>query len=156
MAEWSSDIAALQADPTAKNMADPIKVYGDLAYCEALVTLESGVAANDTVKLFQVPANMRCIPEMSSVSSDASIVTSGVATVDVGDDDDTTAADADRYADGLDVAAAGVDIFDANASVARLTPYTTKKTCWIKLTFATLVTPIVGSKILVKMVFARL
>ncbi len=153
MAEWSSDIAALQADPTAKNMADPIKVYGDLAYCEALVTLESGVAALDTVKLVQVPAGFRLITSLSSVVTDDA---GGTATIDIGDDDDTTAADADRYADGLDVAAAGVDIFDANASVARLTPYTTQKTCWIKLTFATLVTPIVGSKILVKMVFARL
>jgi hypothetical protein len=156
MAEWSSDIAALQADPTAKNMADPILVAGDIAYYEALVTLESGVAANDTVKLFQVPANMRCIPEMSSVSSDASIVTSGVATVDVGDDDDTVAADPDRYADGLDVAAAGVDMFSANSSAQRMTPYTTRKTCWIKLKFATLTTPVVGGILKVRMAFARL
>lgn len=152
MAEFYSDIAAKQLDPTAKSMADPILVYGDLAYCEALVTLESGVAAADTVKLVQVPAGFRLITSLSSVVTDDA---GGTATIHVGDDDDTVAADADRYAVSLDVATAGVDIFDASAAVARLTPYTTGKTCWIIMTFATLVTPIVGSKIRAKLVFAR-
>jgi hypothetical protein len=156
MAEFSSDIASLQADPTAKNMADPILVAGDIAYYECVITLESGVAPADTVKLFQVPANMRNIPELSSVSSDAGIVTSGVATVDIGDDDDTVTADPDRYADGLDVAGAGVDLFSANASAQRMTPYTLRKTSWIKLTFATLTTPVVGGKLVVRMAFACL
>jgi len=155
MAEFSSDIAALQADPTAKNLADPIKVYGGMAYCEATVTLESGVAAADTVLLVKVPANFRLLDHLSTVASEG-IVTSGVATIDIGDDDDSTAADTDRYADGLDVAAAGVDLFNANSAAQRLTPYTIRQTSWIKLTFATLTTPVVGKKLVVKMVFACL
>ena len=95
MATHNSDVYAKQIAPTALNMADPLVVAGNLAYYEATVTITSGMASGDIFNIVQVPANMRLIPELSSISSDAA--GTGV-TVDVGDDDDTVLADADRYA----------------------------------------------------------
>jgi len=156
MATFYSDIGAKQLTQDVKSPNDPILVYGGLAYVEAVVTLESGVASSDIVNLVQVPANFRLIPHLSSVESNDITDSAGVATIDIGDDDDTVAVDSDRYADGLDVAGAGKDLFDANSCAQRLTPYTVRKTSWIQLKFATLVSPTVGQKLVVRMVFACL
>ena len=156
MTTFNSDIAAKQITQDVKSPNDPLLVFGGLAYVEAVVTLESGVAATDTVRLVQVPANMRLIPHLSCVESEDITDSAGAATIDIGDDDDTVAVDADRYADGLDVAAAAKDLFDANSAAQRLTPYTIRKTSWVTLTFASLTSPTVGQKLIVRMVFACL
>jgi hypothetical protein len=156
MAEYQSNIYALQAAPTAKSMADPIKVYGGLAFIEATYTIVSGTATNDTLLLAQVPANFCLLDHLSSVASDGACGSAGTFTIDVGDTDDTVAASANRYADGLDVAAAGVDLFNANSAAQRLTPYTTRKTCNIYATFLTVSSPEPGAVLVFKMVFACL
>ncbi len=154
MATLYSDIAEVQNEPTAKTLNSGIKQYGNLAYCEAKYTVASGDTAADVVRLVQVPAGFRLVTALSTVVSEG-MGSGATATVDVGDDDDTDSTDADRYADGLDVAAAGVDIFDSSAAVARLTPYTTQKTSWITATLATWSGVTTGQELLFKLVFAR-
>ena len=112
-------------------------------------TFDGTEAASDKVRLLKLPAGSIILPHMSLVTGDGIATT---ATVDIGDDDVAgvgAAVDADRYADGLDVAAAGIDLFSALATTtgARLTPYALGADSWIEATFATLVTPVAGKKL---------
>lgn len=154
MAQFYSDTYAIQRAPTPKNRNSAVIENGRYRCYEALVTLESGVAAGDTVVLCEVPAGYRLRVHDCDVVSEDITDTAGAATIHVGDDDDTTAADEDRYAVSLNVAAAGTDNFASTAAVARLTPYTTQKTCRIIMKFATLVSPTVGKKLRFYLVFA--
>jgi hypothetical protein len=58
-------------------------------------------------------------------------------TVDIGDTDNSTAADPDRYADGLNVAAGGGFALTAADGVNTLAPYTIKKECVLQAKLAT-------------------
>lgn len=112
-------------------------------------TMDGTEAANDIVRLTKLKAGSIILPHLSLVTSDAIAAT---ATIDIGDDDVAgvgAAVDADRYADGLDVAAAGIDLFSSVAptTAARTTPYALGADSWIELTFATLVTPVAGKKL---------
>jgi len=154
MAKKNSDVVVAQLNPTAKAQIDEIKLMGNLSYVRASYTIVSGDAAGDVIRLVEVPGGVELIPHLSKTNTDG--LGTGV-TVDIGDNDDTDAVDADRYADGLDVAASGGDFFDANAVSASLTPYVTQKKCYIQATLA--VTSAgsltVGKKIIFRMVFAR-
>lgn len=146
MATKNSDIYAKQADPRLGNRNAGIKEAGHLLYLIATYTMLGTEAAGDKINIGKLPG---CIidPSHSTVVGDGVATT---ATLDVGDDDVAgvgAAADGDRYADGLDVAAAGVDRFDSIAAAARLTPYALGAGSIIIGTFATLDTPVAGKKL---------
>ena len=148
MATKNSDLAALQETPNIGSRAQGLKASGIILIATATYTMLGTEAQNDLINICRLPPRAMVDPTLSSVVSNGIATT---ATLDVGDDDDEgvgAAADPDRYADGLDVAAAGVDQFDAIAAAARLTPYVTSKACWLQGKFATLVTP-VADKLLV-------
>lgn len=144
MATFYSDIAAKQLANKSSDPIDPLDMGSGNGPIVANFTIPSGAAANDVIRLVQVPSGSRVLVDQSNVVSQGAGTT---CTVDVGDDDDTVAADPDRYADGMDVAAAGEDKFSSTAAAARLTPYTTGKKCWITATLATANTLTTGNKL---------
>jgi len=154
MGKRNRDVAVEQLNPTAKAQVDEILLMGQKSFVRAAYTIVSGDAAGDVIRLVQVPGGVELIPHESKTNTDG--LGTGV-TVDVGDTDDTVAADPDRYADGLDVAASGGDIFDANAVSASLTPFVTSKLCWIQATLAVTSAGalVVGKKIIFRMTFSR-
>lgn len=147
MATKNSDLYAIQIAPTLRTRNNPQRETAPLRFIEALYTMLGTEAANDIINIAVGKPGMVIDPSHSTVVSDGVATT---CTLDVGDDDASgvgAAADADRYADGLDVAAAGVDRFDSIACAARLTPYAIASDCIIKATFATLATPVAGKKL---------
>lgn len=147
MATKNSDQAAKQADPTLRNRAEGLKISGLLLIATATYTVLGTEAAGDKINIVRLPMRAMVDPTYCTVVSDGIATT---ATLDVGDDDVLgvgAAADVDRYADGLDVAAAGIDKFDSIACAARLTPYVLGSEAWIIGTLVTLVTPVAGKKL---------
>jgi hypothetical protein len=147
MATRNSDIYAKQADPKLGNRNLGIRETGVLLFLTATYTMVGTEAANDLINIGTLKQGSIIDPSHCTVVSDAIATT---ATIDVGDNDVAgvgAAADPDRYADGLDVAAAGVDRFDSIAAAARLTPYALGADSIIQAKFATLVTPVAGKKL---------
>lgn len=96
---------------------------------------QSAVAdGTNTIYLVKLPEGARVDPTRCSVSGDGTM-SATTATLDVGDSDDL-----DRYADGLDVQAAGLDLFTATGTPAALnTPYAMATSDrWVIATIATL------------------
>jgi hypothetical protein len=143
----NSVLAALQADPVIGSRAEGLNASAETLFVTTTYTMLGTEAAGDFVRICKLPPRVMVDPTLSTITSEGVATT---LTVDVGDDDDTgvgTAADADRYADGLDCAAAGIDLFSANACAARLTPYVTSKECWLIAELKTLVTPVADKKL---------
>lgn len=147
MATSNSTLYAKQIDPTMGNRATPKQLCAKLFFAVIQYTMLGTEAAADVINLVKLPQGAEIDPTESTVVSDGVATT---ATIDIGDDDTAgvgAAADADRYADGLDVAAAGIDRFSDIAAAARLTPYALGADSIIKLTFATMDTPVAGKKL---------
>lgn len=154
MATKNSTVYAKQIDPTLGNrIIGPNQLQTPVRVFEYTHTMVGDEAANDILNLVKLPQGAIIDPSLSSVVSEG-IATA--ATIDIGDDDTAgvgAAADADRYADGLDVAAAGVDKFDANACAARLTPYALGADSVIKLTWASMTTPVADKKLTIRLAY---
>jgi len=107
---------------------------GDLRFYNVEVALTSGVSANDTFQLFDLPPGYVIVPELSKITASGDPGTT--LTIDVGD-----SGDADRYCDGANLgalSAAGVVEFLAPAiPAAVLTPYRPTETTRIYATAAT-------------------
>jgi len=147
MPTFNSDIYAKQANPTLANRNAGVREAGTLMFATSVYTMLGTEAAGDKINIVKLPQGCIIDPSHCTVVTDG---IAGTATVDVGDDDVAgvgAAADVDRYADGLDVAAAGVDRFDSIAAAARLTPYTLGADSIIVATLVTLVTPVAGRKL---------
>lgn len=142
----NSTVYAVQIAPTLRSRLTPLQLCAGILIANVRYTMLGTEAQGDFVNLLRLPKGAQIVPSLSSVVTDGIATT---ATIDVGDDDALgtgLAADADRYADGLDVAAAGIDMFSANACAARLTPYSlgTDPDNAIIMEFKTLVTPVAG------------
>lgn len=155
MATVYSDIGTIQSstDPDTRNALNPLASRARTVMSDVLVTLASDAAASDVVNLVKVPAGMRLLPEKIKIYAEDPGTT---LTVDIGDDDDTDAADADRYVDGLDISAGGAFVGSASPGVGLLARYTLQKQCWITMTYATADTLTTGAKIRVLLEFASL
>ena len=147
MPTFNSTIYAKQILPTLGNrMQSPIFTL-NVRTVEVIYTMLGTEAAADIINIVKLPQGAIIDPTLSSIVTDG---IAGTATIDIGDDDTAgvgAAADVDRYADGLDVAAAGVDLFTANAAAARLTPYALGADSIIRATLVTLVTPVAARKL---------
>jgi hypothetical protein len=149
----NSALAALQYDPVIGSRAEGLAASAFPAKVVTTYTMLGTEAAGDFVRICKLPPRARVDPTLSSITSEGVATT---LTIDVGDDDDEgvgAQADADRYADGLDCAAAGVDLFSAIAASARLTPYVTSKECWLIAELKTLATPVAGKKLTFRVVY---
>jgi hypothetical protein len=122
-------------------------VSGTLLYATAKVSLPNTTAANDTLPLFDLPPGAVLVPQLSHVACSAN--PGATFTLDVGDDgiasyNGSTAvdADADRYADGMNLASGGVVAFCAPACpAAALSPLRAKVPLRITAKVATIATP---------------
>ena len=150
MPTFNSTVYAKQLDPKMGNRVVPTLLCARVQFAEIAYTMLGTEAAADVINLCKLPEGAKIVPGLSNVTGDGIATT---ATMDIGDTDDTTAADVDRYADGLDVAAAGTDLFSAIAGVAQLTPYALQKDAIITATFATLNTPVAGKKLLFRIAY---
>lgn len=149
----SSDIAAKQLDPKLGNRNQGLKQTAIVLFATAIYTMLGTEAAADSFKIVKLPPRAMVDPTLSTVTSEGVATT---CTLDIGDDDVLgvgAAADVDRYADGLDVAAAGIDKFDSIIAAARLTPYVLGSEAWIIGTFATLATPVAGKKLTIRLAY---
>lgn len=139
----NSTIASKQLDPTLGNRNDPRLERGELRCVRGTYTMLGTEAQGDFFRMVKLPQGAEIIPHLCRVGHINTLATT--ATLDVGDDDDEgvgATADPDRYCDGIDIAAAGVDAFATG--VADATPYKLSKDSWIIAEFKTLVTPVAG------------
>ena len=90
------------------NRLESKNVEFTVKYKKASYTSIATQAANDKINLAIIPAGCRVIPELSYARR--SKATATALTVDIGD-----SADADRYADGLDIKDAGTSAFTTPA-----------------------------------------
>ena len=97
-------------------------------------TTDGTQAAADIVRIAQLPPLAKVLPHLCYVHTSGTMAAT-TCTFDIGDSSDT-----DRYADGIDVQAAGFDLFTAPAVPAAIsTPYQLATTDrWIYVTIATL------------------
>lgn len=118
---------------------------------DVVYTMLGTEVAGDVIRFGPLHQGDRVLPHLSIVTSDGIAAT---ATVDIGDTGTTSAwavlqaADVDRYADGLDVAAAGADLFTAGTAPAALVPqFDLLGDTWLTATLVTLATPVAGKKL---------
>ena len=90
------------------NRLESKNVEFTVKYKKASYTSIATQAANDKINLAIIPSGCRVIPELSYARRSAKTATA--LTVDIGD-----SADADRYADGLDIKDAGTSAFTTTA-----------------------------------------
>ena len=156
MATKNSDLYAKQANPILGNRVRGDNLTPTVLMLIATYTMLGTEAANDIIDIVKLPQGTMIVPHLCQVVGDGIATT---ATLDVGDDDVLgvgSAADADRYADGLDVAAAGSDLFSAIASAANTVPYRLGSDAIIKGLFATMNTPVAGKKLVFRIAYLAL
>ena len=146
---YSDQYADLTADATAetenlgpRNTPSGNRFQRHMKTARVRYTLNGDEAAGDVIRLFKLSKGCMIIPELSRLFT---LLDAGASmTVDVGDEDAEAPSpwvdsDADRYADGLDAGAEGVDVFASGAASTQR--YTLASQCWITATLATLSTP---------------
>ena len=145
-------MASIDSDIYVVQNTEPVPAgYGSqngasFAYYDATIAVEASFdAANDTAKLFVVPAGYRAVPNQWNITCEALGTT---ATLHIG-----TTADADCIAAGVDVhAAASVN---ATGGVEWLTPATTTEATTFIATLASATAVTAGKKIVIRAVFAK-
>ena len=145
MASIDSDIYVVQnTEPAPAGYGS--QIGASFAYYDATIAVEASFdAANDTAKLFVVPAGYRAIPNLWHIDCEALGTT---ATLHIGTTDD-----ADSIAASVDVhAAASVD---ATGGVEWRTPTTTTKSTTFIATLASAASLTAGKKIVIRAVFAK-
>ena len=146
MASINSDIYVVQnTKPATAGYGS--QIGASFAYYDATIAVAASFgAANDTAKLFVVPAGYRAVPNLWHIDCEALGTT---ATIHIG-----TADDADSIAASVDVhAAASVD---ATGGVQWLTPATTTATTTFIATLASAASLTAGKKIVIRAVFAKM
>lgn len=145
--DYDSDIAAIQRNPEMGNRNDPIKELATVVVAQPVYTMLGTESAAETVLLCRVPKRYKLLEDLSNVANDGMATT---ATIDVG-----TSTTADRYADGLDTAAAGRDAFGVTGDdTVDNSVESDEADSYVILTFATLATPVAGKKVKVNLYFA--
>lgn len=108
--QYAAQVAAA-ANFTAR-IDDKRQIMGDVQFATIKVPLTADNVANDVINLIRLPEGAIVLPQLSKVITTGD-PNDGAFVVDIGD-----AADVDRYADGLDLAAVGIDEFLAPATTA--------------------------------------
>ena len=146
MASIDSDIYVVQnTEPAPAGYGS--QIGASFAYYDATIAVGTSFdEANDTAKLFVVPAGYRAVPNLWNIACEALGTT---ATLDIG-----TTADPDCIAVGVNVASSASK--DATGGVEWLTPTTTTKATTFIATLATANTLTAGKKIVIRAVFAKM
>lgn len=128
-----SDIAAAQKDPVSNTYKSPNVLGGKVITMAGSADIPADSASGTVVDLFELLPGQRVILGGSYIGTEDAL-SSGV-TVAVGDDDDTDAADPDRYLAATSLAAAGSTTLLSHTSLAK-GPYVAQKKCLVQATFA--------------------
>lgn len=134
MAEHNSVQYAKEADPYFGNRNPRAEGIIQVTMVPITWEIPAGAAAADTVNLVSLHPGQYIVPSLCWVECENPGTT---LTLDIGDTDDTTAADPDRYVDGLNVSAGGGFAWTAADGVHTLTPYVIQKECVLQATLAT-------------------
>lgn len=110
--QYAAQVAA--AANFATRIDDKRQIMGDVQFATIEVPVTADNVANDVINLIVLPAGAIVLPELSKVLV-TDDMNDGAMTVDIGD-----IVDPDRYADGVDVAAAGIKEFLTSAFAAGL------------------------------------
>ena len=145
MASIDSDIYVVQnTEPAPAGYGS--QIGASFAYYDATIAVGASFgAANDTAKLFVVPAGYRAVPNQWNITCEALGTT---ATLHIGTTDD-----ADSIAASVDVHAA--TSVNATGGVEWLTPTTTTKATTFIATLASAASLTAGKKIVIRAVFAK-
>lgn len=142
MATYNSTQYAKDANPELGNRNQPDQGPIQVTMFRRTWAIPSGAAANDLVNLIPLNPGQFIVPHLCWIECDNPGTT---LTLDIGDTDDTTAADPDRYVDGLNVAAGGGFAWTGADGVHTLTPYTIQKECVLQAKLATAATLTTGA-----------
>jgi hypothetical protein len=130
MTEVYSDVATKQNTPDPTNMLN-VQRAGAKVYCVQAEYEADALAADDIINVCKLRKGDEVLMNSFVIFDDLGTGT----TLDIGDDDDTDAADPDRYADGIDTAsAAAVFQFNDVATCIDKVPYAVQKDCWLQAT----------------------
>ena len=105
--QYAAQLAA--AENNAAVSIEGRDLGANVRFATILVEFTADNVANDVIDLIRLPDGARVLPQLSKVITTED-PNDGAFVVDIGD-----AADVDRYADGLDLAAVGLDDFLAPA-----------------------------------------
>ncbi|MFP4477326.1 MAG: hypothetical protein ACLFOY_17315 [Desulfatibacillaceae bacterium] len=125
-----TDVATIENSPTPDTYMDASLVRGSVRCIQAAYETAAAGAGTE-IRVCRLYKGERVLLGQSHVMHDA--LGAGV-TLAVGDDDDTTAADADRYLEAASAAAAGVLQFNDDAACIDKVPYEVGKECWLTCT----------------------
>ena len=146
MASIDSDIYVVQnTEPAPAGYGS--QIGASFAYYDATIAVGTSFdAANDTAKLFVVPAGYRAVPNLWHIDCEALGTT---ATLHIG-----TTADEDCIAVSVNVASAAS--VGATGGVEWLTPATTTEATTFIATLATASELTAGKKVVIRAVFAKM
>jgi len=142
---YADQIAGATSAVAASQLGDRTpgaEITNRTSYLIATYTMDGTEVADDVIRLGKLRAGDLVIGGSILISNDAVATT---ATLDIGDTEGTD--DVDRYVDGADVAAAGLDLGSASPGAGTLLPAALGTDEWITATFATLATPVAGKKL---------
>lgn len=129
MPDVYSDIATNQNAPHVGDSYNDSRKEGGKERVVQAVYEADGLAADSVIAICKLRRGDIVLPS-SMVMFDAL----GASTsLDIGDDDDTTAVDADRYADGIATTSAGAQVLNQAAVIDKI-PYIVQKDCWLTAT----------------------
>jgi len=128
-----SDVATIENAPTPDTLIESGQVRGKVRSVNFAYTA-TALADASVIRVCRLYKGDQVLLGGSWIGSEDNLG-SGV-TLALGDDDDTTAADADRYLEATAIATA--EIIQLNDAVACLSkvPYVVGKTCWLGITTA--------------------
>jgi len=105
--QYAAQVAA--AANFATRIDDKRVIEGDVQFATIKVVMDAANVATDIITLLELPAGAIVLPELSKVLV-TDDMNDGAMTIDIGD-----IVNPDRYADGVDVAAAGIKEFLTSA-----------------------------------------
>lgn len=160
MATLNTNIATIEKDTPRVRPFPAGKRFPKFFVAEAIYTVTGDELAADIIDIIKLPQGSRVIPYLSNVTAVGAVATT--LTLDIGDDiltaeDGSLLTDPDAYADGLNTAAAGNDLFTSGAQpAAQNVPRILTRDAWIQATLATLDTPVKGTTLVFNIVYSTL
>lgn len=131
MATLYSDIAALQVDPTPKNMVSSMQVTPRTKILNPTYTTDGTETTSDTVYLVKVPKGTKVYSTRSKMRTSAAVAATAFA-VNVGYYEDASTLDADKFGTAINING-GANEFDYDEKVT----YTFTSEGWITMTPST-------------------
>ncbi len=131
MATLYSDIATIENAPTPSTYEEAGQLRGKTRTITGSYTY-AAAASGQTLNLCKLYKGDQVKLGGSWIGSEDALGTSN--TIAIGDSDDTTAADPDRYVEATALATAGVVQFNDGHACLSKVPYTIQKECWLTAT----------------------